>query len=427
MKETFKRQNGITLIALVITIIVLLILAGVSIAMLTGENGILNQAQEAKTQTEFKSAEEKVKLAIMGARADDGQMTVDELKREVGYQGGSVTGDTFPVEVQMDGYTFTVDANGTVTKKGEEGGTQRPLPEGLEIGSTVTYTPSGTYDWEGKYCSSSQSDKTLNSAEANFKISEWKVLDIENGKVTLVPTAPTTGTVYLGQAQGYNNGVKLLNDACSSLYGNTAKGITARSLNIEDIEKYMTPEALKSAHEYANAAKYGEQVSSAYTTANSKYPVMYAKENLSFINDGPKKEDGLGMSEQTEFIEKTENGATDGKITTATSIRPYQTYWYKDNNFMQTAFKTATNGTKYYDLIIPKGSSTTYWLASRCVRTGSSYCYFSMRSVYGGLVNAYNMYDSNDGAGNNSLALFPAVSLNSELISGNKTNGFTVQ
>ena len=64
-KET---QKGITLIALVITIIVLLILAGVSIAMLTGQNGILTQAQNAKTTTENKSAEEKVKLAVMGAR-----------------------------------------------------------------------------------------------------------------------------------------------------------------------------------------------------------------------------------------------------------------------------------------------------------------------------------------------------------------------
>ena len=122
MKEKLKGRKGITLIALVITIIVLLILAGVSIAMLTGENGILNQAQEAKSQTEYKSAEEKVKLAIMGARANDGQITVAELKTEVGYQGGSVTGDAFPVEVQMDGHTFTVDANGVISDKGTGGG-----------------------------------------------------------------------------------------------------------------------------------------------------------------------------------------------------------------------------------------------------------------------------------------------------------------
>ena len=421
MKNKLKERKGITLIALVITIIVLLILAGVSIAMLTGENGILNQANKAKTETEYKGAEEKVKLAIMGSRADDGQMTVAELKTEVGYQGGSANGDTFPVEVQMDGHIFTVDGNGTVS-------TPKPLPEGLEIGSTVTYTPSGTYNWQGKYCSTSQSDTTLNSAESNFKISEWKVLDIANGKVTLVPTAPTTGRVYLGQAQGYNNGVKLLNDACSSLYGNETKGITARSMNIDDIEKYMTEEALTSAHEYTNGAKYGEQVPNAYTTANSKYPVMYAKENLSFINEGPEKKDGLGMSEQTEeFIEKTENGATDGRISTATSIRPYQTYWYKSNSDMQTAFKTAINGTNYYNLIMPKGSSTTYWLASRCVNTFSSYCNFNMRGVSSGSVDANGMYGSSDNAYSGSLALFPAVSLSSELINGDATTGFSVQ
>ena len=48
----YRKQKGITLIALVITIIVLLILAGVSIAMLTGENGILTQAKKAKEETE---------------------------------------------------------------------------------------------------------------------------------------------------------------------------------------------------------------------------------------------------------------------------------------------------------------------------------------------------------------------------------------
>ena len=52
MNFKIDEVKGITLIALVITIIVLLILAGVSIAMLTGQNGILTQAQNAKTTTE---------------------------------------------------------------------------------------------------------------------------------------------------------------------------------------------------------------------------------------------------------------------------------------------------------------------------------------------------------------------------------------
>ena len=57
-----KKEKGITLIALVITIIVLLILAGVSIAMLTGENGIITQAQKAKENTEQAAKNEMAAL-----------------------------------------------------------------------------------------------------------------------------------------------------------------------------------------------------------------------------------------------------------------------------------------------------------------------------------------------------------------------------
>ena len=60
-----RKEKGITLIALVITIIVLLILAGVAIAMLSGENGILKKAAEAKTNTETASQKEEERLTSM--------------------------------------------------------------------------------------------------------------------------------------------------------------------------------------------------------------------------------------------------------------------------------------------------------------------------------------------------------------------------
>ena len=59
-----KDQKGITLIALVITIIVLLILAGVSIAMLTGDNGILTKADNASRESIAKEVEEAIKLGV---------------------------------------------------------------------------------------------------------------------------------------------------------------------------------------------------------------------------------------------------------------------------------------------------------------------------------------------------------------------------
>ena len=61
-----KNTKGITLIALVITIIVLLILAGVSISMLSGDNSILNKAAEAKNQNEDKSLKEETQIVVSG-------------------------------------------------------------------------------------------------------------------------------------------------------------------------------------------------------------------------------------------------------------------------------------------------------------------------------------------------------------------------
>ena len=62
-------MKGITLIALVVTIVVLLILAGVSISMLTGENGIITQASKAKEGSEIGNEEEIVKLAVSDAKS----------------------------------------------------------------------------------------------------------------------------------------------------------------------------------------------------------------------------------------------------------------------------------------------------------------------------------------------------------------------
>ena len=65
-----KNQKGITLIALVITIIVLLILAGVTIAMLTGENGILTKAKTADTDTKNAEAAERINMELQAFKTD---------------------------------------------------------------------------------------------------------------------------------------------------------------------------------------------------------------------------------------------------------------------------------------------------------------------------------------------------------------------
>ena len=77
-----KKQKGITLIALVITIIVLLILVAVSIATLTGKNGILTQAQNSKEETEKANVIERAQIDVLGKKAEsiDGSITKSEFK-----------------------------------------------------------------------------------------------------------------------------------------------------------------------------------------------------------------------------------------------------------------------------------------------------------------------------------------------------------
>ena len=140
MKGSFKEKKGITLIALVITIIVLLILAGVSIAMLTGQKGILTQANNAKNATELASAKEKVELAVIGAisQTRDGTLKVGNLRTELANYGGTVEGDTFPVTATVDGKSFTVDANGNVTSAGSS--TEPNPPASTENGTLGAVT-----------------------------------------------------------------------------------------------------------------------------------------------------------------------------------------------------------------------------------------------------------------------------------------------
>lgn len=65
-----KEQKGITLVALVITIIVLLILAAISIAMLTGDEGVLVKANQAKTDNQLGAVKDKVGLVAINAVSD---------------------------------------------------------------------------------------------------------------------------------------------------------------------------------------------------------------------------------------------------------------------------------------------------------------------------------------------------------------------
>ncbi len=134
-----KRQKGITLIALVITIIVLLILAAVSIATLTGENGILSKANTAGEQTKDAEEDERVKLAVATALSDNlGEgLTTDILKNAIGNEFGddkesNLTGDG-PWTFKGERDTYTIEKTGKITTEGSSS------EDGQEADETTSY------------------------------------------------------------------------------------------------------------------------------------------------------------------------------------------------------------------------------------------------------------------------------------------------
>ena len=380
-----KERKGITLIALVITVIVLLILAGVTIATLTGENGILTQAQNAKTVTENKNAEEKVKLAVMAtiSQTQDASLDLDKLKTEVTTNyGGQVEGTEFPVTVTIDGKSFTVDGDGNVGKYNER--------TGIEVGDYVDYTPdteSGkTYDAEKLKKGGYDSTQTVTKEDLN-----WRVLRKNNdGSIDLIGDA-TSGTVYFSGALGYNNGVYLLNDICKELYSNSTHNITSRSVNLEDMEKWLTDSGKKARADYSNEAKvkYGE--TKQYTGSYSYTPDIYGKtedENANY------------------YSEPTANTYTpaSGKATNSDTLNAKQTY-----------YKMSINPTNYGDGAKVLISSNYYWVAARFVNCFSNGASFGLRIASSSNMYGNHLFNSYDITAPNNKRLRPVVSLGSDV------------
>ena len=177
MKLKVKEKNkGITLIALVITIIVLLILAAVTINALSGDNGILKRATEAKQKTRRADALEKIRLAVMTATTNGvGEANLDDLKAELEKAGATVkTTGELPWEVTLDGYMFRINENLSIDEISGVGISKKELKllngASETLTATVTEGVTGTIKWE---------------------TSDASVATVENGKVTAVGTSGT--------------------------------------------------------------------------------------------------------------------------------------------------------------------------------------------------------------------------------------------
>ena len=158
LKEQLKINKGITLIALVITIIVLLILAGVTIATLTGDNGILTKAQNSKEKNAQKTVEEQINLAVQASKINEG-LVIDKdiLEQELTNNGIEITkseNDELPWTVKKDGYVYTISENGEIKEKEGIAITTGDIEilkgstEGKKVSAQILSGETGTIKWE---------------------------------------------------------------------------------------------------------------------------------------------------------------------------------------------------------------------------------------------------------------------------------------
>ena len=126
------KNKGVTLIALAVTIVVMLILAGVTISVLNGENGIVKQAQKAKEESKIKELKEKVRIDIAGKRVENinGELRVSVLKEILDKYF-----DNVPVESQI--------TSETELKAKEEYGKYEMKISDIDVGE-ITYETSYT-------------------------------------------------------------------------------------------------------------------------------------------------------------------------------------------------------------------------------------------------------------------------------------------
>ena len=349
-----EKSKGITLVALVITIVILLILAGISISTLTN-TGIFQKAKDAKGASE--NAEKKQNEILA------------EYEKEMEQYGDNTLVSNFNSgKVKIGDY---------VSYKPDKASTDKILEElGVYSGTTANTT------------------ETL-LQELDLK---WRILDIKDGKVRLISAEPTTSKITLYGYNGYNNAVKLIDDTCSTLYNNSGLVNKIQNLKIEDIQDKMKEK------EYSNVdSNYGQR----FKPSNKLYPSILPKENEQNVKIGENTIVGnqLDLSEQEYLINQTENERLQADV-----LDIKYTLWKK------AMVETDFNNDKYYELFINNGENyDTYWMSSRCIHVNDTNAGFDVRNVSLGDVDADRLYHTSVGGGSSACAFRPVITLNSSV------------
>lgn len=432
--KNLKKNNGITLVALAITIVVLLILAGISINMMIGDNGLITKSKEIQSNIEQAEAEGQNKINSLqeAEYTEDGVVIQNDSEAPTinSMEIIDITDTSFTVKVnvtetgsglakieysiddgenyitpnynQAKSYTFedlkvgfeeykvkvkATDANNNSSYASK-------LIGKLKIGDYVNYTydtvASGyklTKEQSG-YTNSNADDGSQTIAQSSTTL-KWRILNIDeaNGTIDLVSATTTNNAVYFQGALGYNNGVYLLNEICAKLYSNSSKGITARSINLEDTEKHFTDAGLAARNVYNNGtATYGS--TKTYTDSKSYYPKLYAYEigsgvNVTEANASSISQPNNGITNPDPYKESKNSPSTSFTVPTTET---YTQATDEARNHNLTVTKTAydninfNDSNKYYDEAgAVLKSSSSYWVASRYAYCYSSYAFFGLR------------------------------------------------
>ncbi len=210
-----KKNKGITLIALIITIIILLILVGVSVNLLI-KGDLFGSAEKAVNGTNAKVEEEQTRVDELMGKLED----VNNKSSKHNWQ-----------------YTDNTRAQIRCTcercKAFNDGdSTGRTLSIGQQIGDTESKTAS-TSITSAKSGDDLDQTLALNGEETKWVVFGYEDKDNDGRNETLLITTehPTIGTIALYGAAGYNNAVEEINRMCKELYGEDARGMTTEDVN----------------------------------------------------------------------------------------------------------------------------------------------------------------------------------------------------
>ena len=251
MKRT--KQNGITLIALVITIIILLILAGITIAAVTSDNGIIKNANNAKEQTEISNEKEVVDRATIQAMSNNkrGNLVEDELQKQLDNIAGknktcliNGLGEHIIVKFTDSDRYYLVDIDGNVKEYDYKQSIEYYANNGeLKVGDYIDYNIEN-YKNDGLFAIDSTESGYTTEQIFNVKnyTGTWRILynGTENYGIQIISNSNVLGEnekIKFTGKTGYNNFVQILNRISENyIEPNLAKNSRSLGSNPMDTE-----------------------------------------------------------------------------------------------------------------------------------------------------------------------------------------------